>query len=411
MIAVPLCLLASAVLSTGHPILDFLPNFIRPKSSSPSSIFGSERAVIVTPLENALSSVLGPLTQHNFPDPGIFVHEGKTYAFATNNKGLSEYGMIHIQVSTSEDNKTWTMKDGWDALPTVGAWETGHRVWAPDVVQVADGTFVMYYSDDTVFAPDKHCVGVATSQTILGPYTPRDEPFVCPDVYTEGGAIDPDGYLDPSDGRRYVTYKVDGNSVGHGGLCNNMKSPQKPTPIMLQEVNAQNGIDHIGDPLQILDRDALDGPLIEAPSLIRSDEGIYFLFYSPNCFTTPGYATSYATASDIRGPYTKAHRPLIYTGAGGEQFNLIGPGGFDIWLDGKIGLFHGHLTKANKLGDLGYLKGHQQHARSPRHKNTPSKPNNHDPPPVSRLVRTFYGAWGIWFSGTEVFLNGTDFLH
>ena len=284
----------------------------------------------------------------------------------------------------------------------------------------------MYYADDTVWAPDKHCIGVATSDNVLGPYKPYDEPFVCPNLYTKGGAIDPDGYLDPSSGKRYVTYKVDGNSIGHGGLCNNMKAPMVPTPIMLQEVNPENGVDLIGDAVQILDRDDLDGPLIEAPSLIRSDEGIYFLFYSSSCFTTPMYDTAYATATDIRGPYTKWHRPLIYTGAGGQDLGLVGPGGFDIWLDGKIGLFHGHLTRANKAGDLSdavqshgatHRKVAARADKKKKPKSTKPKPTTqpkgrpatNDPPPISPLVRTFYGAWGIYMRGHEVFLNGTNF--
>lgn len=333
--------------------------------------------------------------------------------------------MIHVQVATSKDNKTWTFKEGWDALPTVGKWETGNRVWAPDVVQVADGTFVMYYADDTTWAPDKHCIGVATSDQIMGPYTPRDKPFACPNVYTQGGAIDPDGYLDPSTGRRYVTYKVDGNSIGHGGLCNNAVPPLVPTPIMLQEVDPQNGIDHIGSPTQILDRDKLDGPLIEAPSLFRSHEGIYFLFFSASCFTTPMYDTSFATATDIRGPYVKSRRPLIYTGAGGKDLGLVGPGGFDIWLDGTVGLFHGHLTQTNAKGDLAKVEPEQDieneiHEMDDSEAKTGSsrvgkagqKAGNPftDPPPVSRLVRTMYGAFGCVFQGHNVLLNGTSFV-
>lgn len=35
-------------------------------------------------------------------------------------------------------------------------------------------------------------------------------------LYSQGGAIDPAGFVE-SDGSHYVVYKIDGNSIGHGG--------------------------------------------------------------------------------------------------------------------------------------------------------------------------------------------------
>lgn len=188
-----------------------------------------------------------------------------------------------------------------------------------------------------------HCIGAATSKSVLGPYTPLDYPLACPDIHTLGGAIDPEGFYDPSTKKRYVLYKTDGNSLGHGGSCGNTVAPIMPTPIMLQEVSAQDGITPICTPVPILDRDVQDGPLIEAPALHRSDEGIYFLFYSSNCFTTPLYDVSYATSKNIKGPYTRSNRPLLVS----KDANLVGPGGLDIIAGGDMVVFHGHLTINN----------------------------------------------------------------
>lgn len=290
-----------------------------------------------TPL-SAYATVEGPHIQQNFPDPAIIHVGGVSYTFATNNRGFGPHGMVHVQMATSTDNMTWTLSEK-DALPHLGEWETGSRVWAPDVVQLEDGTFVLYYCDDVKSSPAHHCVGAATSKSIMGPYTPQAKPLACPDLDTLGGAIDPDGFFDESTGKRWITYKVDGNSLGHGGSCMNSIPPIMSTPIVLQEV-AQDGITPIGEAMQILDRDAYDGPLIEAPSLFRSDEGIYFLFFSSNCFTGPLYDTSYATATNITGPYHKSARPLFITGDGP---NLIGPGGMDIIKGGGMIVFHSHL--------------------------------------------------------------------
>ena len=203
----------------------------------------------------------------------------------------------------------------------------------------------MYYADEILGNAAHHCVGVATSKNILGPYAPVDTPFACP--IDKGGAIDADGFQD-IDGKRYVVYKVDGNSIGHGGECVNSVAPIVPTPIMLQAV-AGDGITPFGGPSEILDRDDFDGPLIEAPSLHRTDEGIYFLFFSSNCFSGPLYDTSYATATSIYGPYRKSDLPLFITGDGPD---MRGPGGSDIVKDGSRVVLHGHLDEST--GYVGY---------------------------------------------------------
>lgn len=249
----------------------------------------------------------------------------------------------------------------------------------------------MYYTDAVTWAPEHHCLGAATSQNITGPYIPSDSPWACPDIWSQGGAIDPDGFQDPSTGQRYVTYKVDGNSIGHGGLCMNSVEPIVPTPIMLQEVD-KDGVTMIGDPIQILDRDDSDGPLIEAPSLHLSDDGIYFLFFSSSCFTTPRYDTSYATATNIQGPYTKSGRPLLVTGDGPD---LVGPGGLDIIHGGTMVVFHGHMTINNSPE---YAK-----AVSNRNQNL-NKPNKDIPIP---FVRGMYGGVAT-FNGTDVSLVKTS---
>lgn len=105
---------------------------------------------------------------------------------------------------------------------------------------------------------------------------------------------------------------------------------------MLQKLEP-DGVTRIGDPVQILDRDDADGPLIEAPSLILHD-GNYILFFSSNCFNGPDYDTSYATATAVAGPYTKAAQPLLTSGGDGGRLNS--PGGADVGLGGDRIVFH-----------------------------------------------------------------------
>jgi beta-xylosidase len=195
-----------------------------------------------------------------------------------------------------------------------------------------DGKFVLYFAGSLVGSHGQiHCAGTALSNNVLGPYSPSTQILACPGG--EGGAIDPDGFRDV-DGTHYVTYKIDGNARGSGGLCNNGNYPRRSTPLMLQKV-AHDGISPLGMPMQILDRDDNDGPLIEAPSLARVGNK-YYLFFSSNCYSTPWYDTSFAVADSIRGPYTK-RGPLFLSG---DLGGLVAPGGADVSPDGAFIALH-----------------------------------------------------------------------
>ncbi|KAG0154502.1 hypothetical protein PDIDSM_70 [Penicillium digitatum] len=250
----------------------------------------------------------------NFPDPSFMkAADNRWYAFGTNGNGK------RVQVAVSDDFKTWNLLDI-DALPTLSTWETENDHWAPDVVMRDDGKYVMYYSGEAKSNLRHHCVGTAIAEHPTGPYVPSNTPLSC--RLDQGGSIDPSGFKD-KDGTRYVVFKVDGNSIGHGGDCNNGLEPLVSTPILLQKVGA-DGITPIGDAIQILDRNTADGdgPLVEAPNLIiRGD--VYFLFYSTHCFTDPAYDVRYATAESITGPYTKNNVPMINA----QNTGLLSPGG------------------------------------------------------------------------------------
>lgn len=130
MVAIPAYLLASSAVTSLGPLTP-RNAVIRSPQPSPQAATTS----VSDPAPNPFASVLGPLVETNFPDPAIIYIDGVSYAFATNNRGVGA-DMIHVQVATSTDNHTWTLLDHQDALPHVGAWGTGARVWAPDVVQV-----------------------------------------------------------------------------------------------------------------------------------------------------------------------------------------------------------------------------------------------------------------------------------
>ncbi|VDC05883.1 unnamed protein product [Peniophora sp. CBMAI 1063] len=284
-------------------------------------------------------SIDGPVITANFPDPAILTVNGTYFVFSTTSAGK------HVPVQTSTDFVNW--KPLADALPTVGAWSNGHNVWAPDVIQLGTDSFLMYYAAETASSPNKHCVSAATSSSPAGPYTPIADVLACP--VSAGGAIDPAAFID-TDGSLYLAWKVDGNSVGHGGNCGNSVAPIVPTPIMIQKMTPNGTAFAAGSSAkQILDRSDADGPLVEAPSLVEKD-GTYVLFFSSNCYSGSLYDVSYATAPSVLGPYTKSATPLLKTGSPYAQ--LYAPGGLDINRAGTQAVFHADFNKTASVRQM-----------------------------------------------------------
>jgi len=287
--------------------------------------------------------IQGPVITSDFPDPSIIKVGDTWYAFGT--QSVFDYTDIRVQLATSTDFNTWTVT-GNDAMGTLGGWvdQAQPLVWAPDVYQREDGSFILYYSATTTTAGNGnfHCVGTAVSDNIEGPYNSNsDTPFACPT--DQGGAIDASAFKD-DDGTRYVIYKIDGNARGNGGVCGNTEEPIVSTPIMIQQVDS-DWTTHIGDPIQILDRGEYDGPLIEGASMVKKD-GTYFLFFISNCYSTPQYAESYATSSSPTGGFVKAQQPLLVSGTFPGTF---GPGHADVAFDGVHMAFHAYASE----GDVG----------------------------------------------------------
>lgn len=204
----------------------------------------------------------------------------------------------------------------------------------------------MYYSAVTTTAGNGafHCVGTATSDSIEGPFNSNsDQPFACPT--DQGGALDASAFRDV-DGTNYALYKIDANAKGHGGVCGNTVEPIVKTPIMIQKVQA-DGTTKIGNPVELIHNTGLDGPLVEAPYMIRTGAGVYVLFFSSNCWTTKDYDVSYATSSSPTGPFAKTRTPLFVTGVAG----MIGPGGASVASDGTSMVLHGY-ENMDKVGSV-----------------------------------------------------------
>ncbi|WP_336724717.1 family 43 glycosylhydrolase [Cellulosimicrobium cellulans] len=277
---------------------------------------------------------ISPVVDANFPDPDILLVDGVYHAYATNHQGQN------VQHRTSTDLVTWSAPA--DVAPDLGAWvsesctfapggATDRCVWAPEVSAV-EGGYALYYTARDATSP-RQCLGVALSDTPDGPFVPvGDDPIVCPngEAGTEdlGGAIDAATFVDGD--QLYLLWKADGN-------CCTGK-----TAIIFAQPLSPDGATLTGPPVELIRVDkAYEGRVVEGPTLLERD-GTYYLFYSANDFGGGGYRTSYATASSLAGPWTKATTELLTSDR--FQGDVRGPGGQDIVTapDGSDAIvFHG----------------------------------------------------------------------
>lgn len=297
----------------------------------------------------------------NFPDPAVIRADDGWRAYAT--EVTVDGKKVYIPMAYTRDWKTWEFRGQKDAMPKLAPWinKKHPSVWAPDVVALPGGKYILYYSAALQSNGAIHCLGYATSNNIEGPFVDNSaQPWICP--VKQGGAIDISGFCDMKKNKRYIVYKVDGNAIGHGGECGNTVEPVVETPILIQQVDVTNGFTKLGTPLEIFNNDdrLADGPYVEAPAL-NYMSGKYVLFYSPQCYTTPKYAVAYAIADQITGPYIRSGTLFKTSGSLGFQ----APGGLDVAVNGDHAVWHayvypfpfgGHESIAN-LRNRNYGKG------------------------------------------------------
>lgn len=322
----------------------------------------------------------------NFADPSLIEVNGTFYAFATRSLGNDT---INIQVAstiTSDGNiSDWNLHADYDALPNLPEWvkhfgDAG--VWAPVVSQRPNGTFVMMYAALHKDHPRRHCLGVATSNSVLGPYYPAgQEPLLC--HISLGGIIDPTIFQDPvSENDTYVIYKNDGNAIGSGGACANGNWPNTPTTFQwdlmnsswtgLQGVQNQTAaLNTINNATKFMRNNKVDGPNIEAPMMWYREyknasraepKRAYHLLYNAGCFADETYRIEHVVCwinNTIKSfqdcPWQelkeKSAKTLLETAKytqpdGRPTAVLIAPGGPSVSQDGRYLAFHADVRQA-----------------------------------------------------------------
>jgi hypothetical protein len=231
-------------------------------------------------------------------DPAVLVDGHRTYLYTP---GLGKFVAPHIPVRVM--NGATTLAQPTDAMPTLPSWSWGW-LWAPTVVKVSSHHYVMWFSSEDVHRTnpdgvDSECIGNATSDNPLGPFTPAAAPVIC----QQWGSIDPRVFT-AANGDRWMLWKAD-NNADHTQVI--------PTTIWSQRLGP-TGTTLVGKPTQIaVASQPWEQGLIEAPDLVQSGKK-YYLFFSGNSSNQPTAGIGYETCKGPQGPCTDTRTTPFLTG-------------------------------------------------------------------------------------------------
>ena len=284
------------------------------------------------PVQWNTPGVANPFIPGYFADPTIRQFGDTYYLYATTDGTGNGYGPAQV----------WVSKDFVNWKNIVMNWPTTEVVWAPDVVQQADGSYRYYYCE-----PCNINVGESTSP--IGPWhniLGKDDAVMVPDRYIHNViTLDPQLFRD-DDGSEYLYFTTWGiyNGFGCGvarlnssffTLHSSFKDARRwredaPFPIAADEFFSEKRL--------IPNTELKD--IFEAPFVFKKD-GVYYFTYSSGSCHDDTYRVQYATST--AGPMG----PFEYKGCilktNGDQ-TVHGPGHHSILeKDGRYYIvYHRH---------------------------------------------------------------------
>ena len=264
-----------------------------------------EKTVVPTPTEKSKVEMKKPLVTHIFTaDPSAHVFEGKLYIYPSHDldNAKDQFNMEDYHVFSMENMQSPPVDHG-QVLHVKDVPWAQQQMWAPDAA-FKNGAYYFYFP-----AKDKldiFRIGVATSQSPAGPFTPQ------PDFIPGSFSIDPCVFID-DDGQAYMyfggleggqlekwkTGSFDGRGVGPTSL----KPALGPRVAKLSAdmlsfdgpVKEISITDEKGQPLTANDHDRR---FYEAAWLHKYN-GVYYFSYS----TGDTHMIAYATGSSPTGPF------------------------------------------------------------------------------------------------------------
>ena len=223
----------------------------------------------------------------------------------------------NVPTAVSTDRVHWTQAP--DALPILPSWAEPSisMTWAPAALH-AGNLWILYFSTEDS-SSKVECIGRAVSSQPAGPYVDSSsQPMLCEPSL--GGSIDPS--VVEQGGEHYLLWKNDGNSSGK-------------RDYLWSQGLSHDGLKLAGKPRRLMGAAApWTQGVIEAPAMVASSGGGYWLIYSGGGWDSSRYGTGLAHCASVGGPCGDvAKRPFLATSG-----SLVSPGGLDTFTgrDGRL---------------------------------------------------------------------------
>ena len=259
-----------------------------------------------------------PVADFNFPDPTVIkAVDGNYYAYATNSQ--REGKVMNIQVLKSNNLVEWQPHG--DAMPDQPTWASSD-FWAPHVTyNKKNERYYLYYSGESNDESIGKCLGVAVSDSPLGPFVDKGQPLLCGDTFIN---IDPMVFQDVKSGKNYMYWGSGHESIKIQELSDDLLNFKQGSEVkeIIHPVNGTNPDNY--------------EKLIEGAWLTKRND-FFYLFYSGDncCGENAHYAVMVARSQRPEGPFEKYQNekgnPVILK----QNKNWLAPGHNSVVTDQK----------------------------------------------------------------------------
>ncbi len=259
-----------------------------------------------------------PFIPGYFADPTIRKFGDTYYLYTTTDGTGNGYGPAQV----------WVSKDFCNWKNIVMNWPTTEVVWAPDVVQQADGTFRYYYCEPCN-------INVGESQSPIGPWhniLGKEDAVMVPDRYVHNViTLDPQLFRD-DDGQEYLYFTTWGIYEGFGcgvAKLSGMKPAGGDARSWREDAPHPIAADEFFSDKRLIPNTELKD-IFEAPFVFKRGDTYYFTYSSGSCHDHT-YRVQYATSKvGPMGPF-EYKGCILETNADGT---VHGPGHHSVMEEG-----------------------------------------------------------------------------
>lgn len=240
-------------------------------------------------------SAANPILPDFHADPEILYsnRDGKYYIYSTTD-GTPGWGGYYYHAFSSPDLRNWT--DEGIVLDVKGDqvdWASGNA-WAPAAIEsVVDGKYryYLYFSAHNPEANTKQ-IGVAVSDSPIGPFVDYGMPIVTNSPVGHGQQIDVDVFHDPLSGKKFLYW---GNGYMAGAELNDDLCSIKEETVTVMTPDGGTLADY---------------NYREAPYVFFRN-GKYYFMWSVDDTGSPNYHVAYGTSDSPLGPIKVAEQPVV----------------------------------------------------------------------------------------------------